>query len=131
LIWPRKGQDRFSIGSSSWAFTGAEGIQLEVIEMKSSLIATALVLAGLAASSAEAMPVAAGPAGVGKEAPVVRIDYACGRGWHVTPWGECRPNRWRRPPPPYYWGHRPPPRYGWGDYRPRYHRDWHRPPPRW
>ncbi len=102
--------------------------------MRLHLMAAALVFGGLAVSPAVAMPTGAGLAGVEKEAPVVLADYACGRGWHVTPWGECRPNGWRRGPPPRYWGHRPPPPpygYGWRDHRPRYERDWHRPPPRW
>ncbi|KAA0683274.1 hypothetical protein DTW90_36595 [Neorhizobium sp. P12A] len=96
--------------------------------MKVSLIAGALLLAGMAAPSVDAMPL------FGKMTPslseqlpaAVQVDYACGRGWHLTRWGSCRPNEWRGPPPG-YWGHRPPPPYGWRDeYRPRY---WHRPPP--
>ncbi|WP_454853711.1 GCG_CRPN prefix-to-repeats domain-containing protein [Rhizobium binxianense] len=54
----------------------------------------------------------------------ISVDWACGRGWHQTPWGDCRPN-WRRPPPP-------PPRYvyrrGWDGPREWHHRP---PPPRW
>jgi hypothetical protein len=61
---------------------------------------------------------------------VVRVDYACGRGRHLTRHGICRPNyrrpvhrSWHRPPPPppRWYGHRPhhhghyrpPPRHGW------------------
>ncbi|HEY0121457.1 MAG TPA: hypothetical protein VGC14_06820 [Rhizobium sp.] len=92
--------------------------------MRLSVIAIAAVLGGLAVSSAEAMPVPA--VGTVAAAPVVKVDYACGRGWHLTPWGECRPNR-RGPPRGYYgWGNRPPPPpWGWHGHRP--HRDrWER-----
>ncbi|WP_409566591.1 GCG_CRPN prefix-to-repeats domain-containing protein [Rhizobium leguminosarum] len=68
--------------------------------------------------------------GLVQKAPVAaQVDYSCGRGFHLTPWGVCRPNGWRRSPPP-YWGHRPPPPpYGLhSGYRP--HRG-HRPPPGW
>ncbi|WP_168598795.1 hypothetical protein [Rhizobium sp. SG570] len=101
--------------------------------MRSSVFAIAALLGGLAVSSAEAMPVPA--IGTTAAVPVVKVDYACGRGWHVTRWGECRPNRWGPPPPRYGWGHRPPPPWGWyghrdyrdgwhGDGRWRRHRDW-------
>ena len=98
--------------------------------MRLSVIAIAAVLGGLAVSSAEAMPVPAAVAipavaGTVAEAPVVKVDYACGRGWHLTRWGECRPNRWG-PPRGYGWGYdRPPPPRGWYGHRP--HRDrWER-----
>lgn len=101
--------------------------------MKLSVIVTALALGGLAASAAQAMPAPA----VDRGAPssVVNIDYACGRGWHVTPWGHCRPNERYAPPPPRYWGHRPP-EWARDEYRPReyrpYYDGWRRPPPpRW
>jgi hypothetical protein len=54
---------------------------------------------------------------------VVKIDYACGRGWHLSRHGVCRPNR--PPPPPPRW-HRPPPR--WDD-RPHHWHGHDRPPP--
>jgi hypothetical protein len=60
--------------------------------MRSSVFAIAALLGGLAVSSAEAMPIPA--VGTTAAVPVVKVDYACGRGWHVTRWGECRPNRW-------------------------------------
>jgi hypothetical protein len=97
--------------------------------MRKTITAIAIALTGLGATVAEAMPMGAVQSGVTNN--IVKVDYACGRGFHVTPWGDCRPN-WRRPPPPRYerryqrdygWGHRPPPRYGW-----RYERG-HRPPP--
>ncbi|PZM16097.1 GCG_CRPN prefix-to-repeats domain-containing protein [Rhizobium tubonense] len=95
--------------------------------MKSSVIVSAVLLGGLAATSVEAMPIAKS-ATTESVSSVVTVDYACGRGWHATPWGECRPNAWRGPPPR-YWGRRPPPPYGWGYYRPRYY-GWHY-GPRW
>ncbi|WP_083199333.1 GCG_CRPN prefix-to-repeats domain-containing protein [Rhizobium sp. AC44/96] len=99
--------------------------------MRISTIAIAIALSGAAVSIADAMPMAPIEPGAAK-APVL-VDYACGRGYHITQWGNCRPN-WRPPPPPRYgwryertygWGDRPPPRYGWGYDRPR------RPPPGW
>ena len=85
--------------------------------MRSSVFAIAALLGGLAVSSAEAMPIPA--VGTTAAVPVVKVDYACGRGWHATRWGECRPNRWG-PPPRYGWGggyHRPPPPWGWHGHR--------------
>lgn len=98
--------------------------------MRLSVITTAVLLGGLAVSSAQAMPTAVAPAHVEKNAAVINVDYACGRGWHVTPWGECRPNGWRRPPPR-YWDDRRPARYGWheGGYRHHDRDRWDR--PRW
>ncbi|WP_283195688.1 hypothetical protein [Rhizobium sp. AN80A] len=99
--------------------------------MRKTIIAIAVALVGLGTTVAEAMPTGAVPSGATNN--VVKVDYACGRGFHVTPWGECRPN-WRRPPPPRYerryqrdygWGHRPQQRYGWRDDR------GYRPPPPW
>jgi|EndMetStandDraft_7_1072992.scaffolds.fasta_scaffold207274_2 hypothetical protein len=99
--------------------------------MRKTIIAMAIALSGFGVSVAEAMPMGAVQSGATSNSNIVQVDYACGRGYHVTPWGDCRPN-WRRPPPPRYerryerrygWGHRPPPRYGWRDDR------GHRPPP--
>lgn len=90
--------------------------------MKTILLASALLICGLTAYSADAMPIAPLKA----PSDVTRVDYACGRGWHLNDWGECRPNRWHRRPPP-YWGDRPPPRYGWGWDGPRSERrEWRR-----
>jgi hypothetical protein len=99
--------------------------------MKLRAIAAALLIGLPAVSAAEAMPVA--PVEHGQLNKAVLIDYACGRGFHITPWGDCRPN-WRRPPPPrpryvyrerrYGWD-RPPPPWAYRHYR----RDWDR--PRW
>lgn len=101
--------------------------------MRLSVIVTALALGGFAASAAQAMPAPAIDAG--SPSSVVKVDYACGPGWHVTPYGHCRPNaRYRPAPPPPYWGHRPPP-WAWGGYHPHgyrpYNDGWRRPPPRW
>ena len=86
--------------------------------MKKLMIATAILIGGLVSTAANAMPVVSIT-----KAPtsIVQVDYACGRGYHQTPWGDCRRNGWRRPPPPprFYGHHRPPPPY-WG------HRDWRR-----
>ncbi|KAA0699080.1 hypothetical protein DTW90_06430 [Neorhizobium sp. P12A] len=103
---------------------------MEVFEMRLSLIAGVLLLGGMIAPSVEAMPLVAEPAVAQKAPAAIQVDYACGRGWHLNRWGECRRNEWRGPPPG-YWGHRPPPPPpdDWrSDYRPRY---WHRPPPGW
>lgn len=87
--------------------------------MKKLIIASAILIGGLVSTAANAMPAVA----IAK-APtsIVQVDYACGRGYHQTPWGDCRSNGWRRPPPPprYYGHHRPPPPY-W-DRRDRHHR---------
>ena len=100
--------------------------------MRMSLIATALVLGGVAASAAQAMPMP-DVAGQQQSSPVVKVDYACGPGWHLTPWGHCRPNR-AYVPPRYGWARRPPPPpYGYREsyYRPHYY-GWYRPAPqRW
>ncbi|WP_152096616.1 hypothetical protein [Rhizobium dioscoreae] len=88
--------------------------------MRSSVIAIAALLGSLVVSSAEAMPIPA--VGTAASAPIVKVDYACGRGWHLTRWGECRPNRWG--PPPRRWGYyRPPPPPPWGWHGHRHHRD--------
>ena len=99
--------------------------------MRMRMIAAAIAMFGFGASMAEAMPIA--PVNGIAAQNTVLVDYACGRGYHLTPWGNCRPN-WRQPPPPRYgwryersygWGNRPPPRHGWRD-----DRSWdHRPPP--
>ncbi|NTG39513.1 GCG_CRPN prefix-to-repeats domain-containing protein [Rhizobium rhizogenes] len=98
--------------------------------MRLSVFAIAAVLGGLAVSSAEAMPVSAtgsitAVVRTAAEAPVVKVDYACGRGWRLTRWGECRPRRWG--PPRGYGYYRPAPPPPWGYYGHRPHRDrWER-----
>ncbi|RUM24584.1 hypothetical protein EFQ99_17620 [Rhizobium vallis] len=82
--------------------------------MKALSLAAALLAGSLSIGTAEAMPVGS----INVQSNIVKADYACGRGWHLTPWGECRRN-WRRPPPMAFYGG--PPRWGWE----RHHRrDW-------
>lgn len=91
--------------------------------MKHILITSALLtgcfLSG--AASAMTMPELNRPA-TGRSA--VLIDYACGPGWHLSQWNDCRPN-YTRPPPRYVY-HRN--YYGW--YGPPGWRD-RGPPPGW
>lgn len=93
--------------------------------MKIISLAAALVIGGLSVVSAEAMPMAPVRADTAASSAVTKVDYACGPGWRLTRWGECRP-RFHRPPPPRYW-HRSS-QWGWGWDRPRHHerRDWGR-----
>lgn len=59
---------------------------------------------------------------------VIQADWRCGRGWHVTPWGACRPDRrfsygYSSWPYRYYDGYGA---YGWSDERDwRRDHDWH------
>lgn len=85
--------------------------------MKTLSIAAALLAGSLSIGTAEAMPSGT----INVQSNVTTVDYACGRGWHVTPWGACRPNR-RRPPAVVFYGG---PRWGWE----RQRRDWDG--PRW
>jgi len=68
------------------------------------LLAAVFVLGAAGTSVAQAMPAA--PAGLRQASPVIEADWACGRGFHMTPRGVCRPNwaqprwDWRRPPRP-------------------------------
>jgi len=86
--------------------------------MKALSIAAALLAGSLSIGTAEAMP----SGKINVQSNITTVDYACGRGWHMTQWGDCRPNR-RRPQVMFYYGG--PPRWGWE--RPR--RDWDG--PRW
>ncbi|WP_420133824.1 GCG_CRPN prefix-to-repeats domain-containing protein [Rhodopseudomonas sp.] len=53
------------------------------------IAAVLMSMASLWAGSAIAMPF-----GSSSHAPdLVRADWQCGRGWHVTSWGICRPDR--------------------------------------
>jgi hypothetical protein len=99
-------------------------------DMRYSLVAAAVLWGGLAVSAAQAMPMAA-PSVTAEKAAIIQVDYACGRGWHETPNGDCRPNDWRRGPPRRDWD-LPPPRHHhrWDDNRDD--GNWRRPPPpRW
>lgn len=100
--------------------------------MRNSTIGVIVLFAGLIGSQANAMPMGA-PAVSAVSTDVVRVDWACGPGWHRTPWGECAPGDWRRGPPRRDWDDRPPPprfHHRWGDDRGG-DDNWHRPPPRW
>ncbi|MDE1157640.1 MAG: hypothetical protein PW791_05055 [Neorhizobium sp.] len=98
------------------------------------LVLVAGLLAGITMGSAAqagpmSSPMSSSSAAVETQGPnVVRVDYACGRGRHITRHGICRPN-YRRPVrhPSRHW-HRPPPRWH-GHSRPQHH-GYHRPPPR-
>jgi len=95
--------------------------------MRKFILAATLMIAGLVGGgSANAMPIGnvAPPAAASN---VVTVDYACGRGYHLSPSGYCRPNRWAPPPRPRYYSHRwdrrdhwdrrGPPRRDWRDRR--------------
>ncbi|MGO7998337.1 GCG_CRPN prefix-to-repeats domain-containing protein, partial [Rhizobium ruizarguesonis] len=58
--------------------------------MKELSIAAALLAGSLSIGTAEAMPMGT----INVQRNVTKVDYACGRGWHLTRWGECRRN-WR------------------------------------
>lgn len=62
--------------------------------MKALSIAAALLAGSLSFGTAQAMPMGT----INVQSNITTVDYACGRGWHLTRWGECRRN-WRRPPP--------------------------------
>jgi hypothetical protein len=132
--------------------------------MKAFFIAAALLVGAPAISQAQPVPNV--PVAVGGGVDHLHgglyqpVDYACGRGWRLTRYGECVPRRgpppdryhrppprewgwappppppprYRPPPPPPQWGWAPPPR-PWGPPPGPYHRppprgDWG-PPPRW
>jgi hypothetical protein len=80
------------------------------------LITSTLLAACLLGGTANAMPTARAGMAATEQKPVL-VDYACGRGWHLTPWGHCRPNYWQPAPSDayhrsYYDMYGPP---GWGD----------------
>ncbi|WP_146260130.1 GCG_CRPN prefix-to-repeats domain-containing protein [Rhizobium tubonense] len=91
--------------------------------MKKIVFASAILFGGLIATAAGAMPATSIAQPAATSAPgVVQVDYACGRGFHVTPWGHCRPNGWG--PQRAHWDDRRSrgdwdgPRHGWrGDDR--------------
>lgn len=95
--------------------------------MRSLIIATGLIVGGMFASGAQAVPLAGmAPVEIQQSRDVVKVDYPCGRGWHLGRSGYCRPNR--PPPPPRRWHRPPPPPPGWyygGPPRPY----WDGPPP--
>jgi hypothetical protein len=72
-----------------------------------SLILTSLIGGALTAGAAHAFT--APPLDANDQA-IERIDYACGPGWHMNPWGECVPHRrYYRPPPAAFLFDAPPP----------------------
>jgi hypothetical protein len=71
-------------------------------QMQKTLLAAAILFSGLVATAASATPMASFAKPTGS---VVQIDYACGRGAHMTPYGHCRPNHWG-PPPEMVYHHR-------------------------
>ncbi|MDR6665756.1 GCG_CRPN prefix-to-repeats domain-containing protein [Rhizobium sp. 1399] len=83
--------------------------------MRKLLVTVALLAAGITAGAANAAPV--GNVTALAASNVITVDYACGRGYHLSPRGFCRPNRWAPPPRRYYGWDRS---YGWD----RPHRGW-------
>jgi|AraplaDrversion2_2_1032049.scaffolds.fasta_scaffold03237_6 hypothetical protein len=96
--------------------------------MRNLIVAIALAASGLVGGTAQAaMPVTS----ITAPDAIVKVDYPCGRGWHLNRRGACvpyarayrAPPRWHRPPPrwhrpPHRWdgprhSHRPPPGYGY------------------
>jgi hypothetical protein len=92
--------------------------------MRKLILAVTLLLSGFAGGAANAMPV--GDVASTPSSNVVAIDYSCGRGYHLSPRGFCRPNEWAPPPRPRYysdrWDRRGPPHRYWREHR--YYRQW-------
>lgn len=72
--------------------------------MRNIVIGATLLISGLMGASANAMPMA--PALGQDQTDIQNVDYACGRGYHLSPRGFCRPNgppryerRWDRRDP--------------------------------
>jgi hypothetical protein len=83
--------------------------------MRKLLVTIALLAAGITAGAANAAPVGSMTALAASN--IITVDFACGRGYHLSPRGFCRPNRWAPPPRRYYGWDRS---YGWD----RPHRGW-------
>lgn len=58
--------------------------------MRKTVLSVAIVVGGLLASGASAMPMA--QPGTPNSSKIENVDYACGRGYHLSPRGFCRPN---------------------------------------
>jgi hypothetical protein len=131
LIPPVKGHDWFIARSLRVVLNRV--IKYGGLHMKKMIFASVILFGGLVATAASAMPA------VSFEKPasdVIKVDWACGRGLHETPWGGCRPNRWGLPPERAYfhrswgggdWGRE---RHGWRhgderDWRRDHHRDYY------
>ncbi len=67
--------------------------------MRNLIIGAGMIISGLVAPTANALPISAIPHA--KALVVQQADYACGRGFHLSPRGYCRPNG---PPRAYYDG---------------------------
>jgi hypothetical protein len=91
--------------------------------MRKFIVTAALLLAGITGGTANAMPIGVVPTPVVSN--VVTVDFACGRGYHLSPRGFCRPNRWAPPPRPRYYSHRWDRRDHW-DRRGPPRREWRR-----
>jgi hypothetical protein len=82
--------------------------------MRKIVLGAVLLISGLMGSSANAMPIAQQM--IRDTTDIQTVDYACGRGYHLSPRGFCRPNG-----PPRYereWG-----RHEWRERQAR--REWH------
>ncbi|WP_376776093.1 GCG_CRPN prefix-to-repeats domain-containing protein [Rhizobium populisoli] len=90
--------------------------------MRKIMLAATLMISGiLGGGSANALPF--GNVDTPRASNVVTVDYACGRGYHITPRGNCRPNRWEPPPRPRYYSDRAERRDRWERHGPP-RRDW-------
>ena len=80
---------------------------IDMTKIKFAAIAVALSASCGFGSIAAAAPLAPAPIGrLGADNPVEHVDYACGPGRHITPFGVCRPN--------FYGGGFYGPRFGYG-----------------
>ncbi|WP_296036290.1 hypothetical protein [uncultured Agrobacterium sp.] len=89
--------------------------------MRKIVLSVALLVSGLMGTGASAMPLAQPAAPTMTD--IQTVDYACGRGYHLSPRGFCRPNG-----PPRYeraWDRRDPweARREWRERQAR--REWH------
>lgn len=58
--------------------------------MRKMILTAGLILGALIGTGANAMPI--GQASAPQASKVQNVDYACGRGFHLSPRGYCRPN---------------------------------------
>lgn len=82
-------------GLKRYLFAGPKGAK----QMRRLILSAACIVTGLFATGVNAMP--AGKHSAPDTSLIQKVDYACGRGYHLSPRGFCRPNR---PPPGYYGG---------------------------
>ena len=92
------------------------------------LACAALVTGGMIATTEalNATPIAASKSQT-DELLVQKVDWTCGPGRHVNPWGRCVPNYWRRGGYGGGWGHGyyGYPAWGGGGYGGGWRRDWY------